>query len=65
MKAIPNPVSFIAWIGVVITVTNVLTAPGSRRVQVLVAGVITTVLICLVVAIAVRWRARRQPPRSS
>ena len=27
MKAIPNPVGFVTWIGVVITITNVLTAP--------------------------------------
>ena len=60
MKAIPNPVSFIAWIGVVITVTNVLTAPGERRLPVLVAGAMTTAVLALIVAIAMRWRARRQ-----
>ena len=60
MKAIPNPVSFIAWIGVVITITNVLTAPGERRLPALVAGAMTTGILALIVAIAMRWRARRQ-----
>jgi hypothetical protein len=54
VKAIPNPVSFVAWIGVVITITNVLTAPDARRLQVLVAGIFATALVGLVVAIGVR-----------
>jgi len=60
MKAIPNPVGFVTWIGVVITITNVLIAPGERRVPVLVAGAATTAILAGIVAIAMRWRARRQ-----
>jgi hypothetical protein len=60
VKGIPNPVAFIVMIGVVVTITNVVTAPQGRHLLVLVSGLLATLLVGVIVAIAVRWRAGRQ-----
>ena len=63
MNRIPNAVAFIFFVGLVVTITNALTAPPGTRLVTLVAGLITSVILSLIVAggIWLRTRFRRGP----
>ena len=65
MNRIPNAVAFIFFVGLTVTITNVLTAPSGTRLLVLVSGLITTLILSLMVAGAVWIRTRLRRDRSS
>jgi hypothetical protein len=60
---IPNPVAFVLFIGIALTVTNTLTATPGRHIFVLLGGLIATALLAGIVALGLwartRYRARR------
>jgi hypothetical protein len=64
VNRIPNAVAFVVGIGLVVTITNVLTAPAGRHLVVFVSGMIVTVILGLVAAAAMwlRTRLRRRSP---
>ena len=64
MSRIPNAVAFVVAIGLAVTFANVLTAPADGRGIALVAGLITTVILGLVVAIAFWLWSRSHRDRS-
>ena len=65
MSRIPNAVAFIFFVGLVVTITSVLTAPAGTRLIGLVAGLIATLLVTLVVAAAVWLWTRLHRARGS
>ena len=52
MSRIPNVVAFIVFVALAVTFANVLTAPADGRGIALVAGLITTVILGFIVAVA-------------
>ena len=52
MSRIPNAVAFVVAIGLAVTFVSAVTAPAGGRGIALVAGLITTVIFGIVVAIA-------------
>jgi membrane associated rhomboid family serine protease len=58
VNRIPNAVAFIFFVGLAVTITNVLTAPAGTRLVALVAGLITSLLLSLIVAGAIWLRTR-------
>jgi hypothetical protein len=52
MSRVPNAVAFIVFIAFIVTFVNVVTAPPDGRWVALLAGLITTVILGLVVAVA-------------
>jgi hypothetical protein len=61
VNRIPNAVAFIFFVGLAVTITNVLTAPAGTRLVAFVAGLITSLLLSLIVAggLWLRTRVRR------
>jgi hypothetical protein len=52
MSRIPSPIAFVVFIALAVTFANVLTAPADGRGIALVAGLITTVILGSIVAVA-------------
>jgi hypothetical protein len=52
MSRVPNAVAFVVAIGLAVTFVNTVTGPADGRGIALVAGLITTVILGLIVAVA-------------
>ena len=52
MSRIPNAVAFVVAIGLAVTFVNAVTAPADERGTAVVAGLITTVILGFIVAVA-------------
>ena len=65
VKRIPNAVAFIVFIGIVVTITNVLTAPAGGHLYILVGGLTATVILGVIVAAGIWLRTRLRRARGS
>lgn len=65
MSRIPNAVAFVFFIGLVVTLSSVLTAPAGTHLALLAGGVVATLMLSLIVAGGVWLRTRLRRDRSS